>query len=83
MEIILERHDNVLRIPSEALFDENKVYRIDEEMLLTKQTVEIGLSNWRYTEITSGLAAGDRVVTSTNREGLVKGVLVSIEAEEP
>jgi HlyD family secretion protein len=83
VEIILERHDNVLRIPSEALLDENKVYLIDAEMHLSKQTVETGLSNWRYTEITAGLSAGDRIVTSTNREGLSDGVLVTIEQDEP
>ena len=83
VEIILERHDEVLRIPSEALFDENKVYRIDEDGLLSQQTVELGLSNWRYTEIVTGLAEGDRVVTSTNREGVADGVLVTIETEEP
>lgn len=83
VEIILERHDNVLRIPSEALLDENKVYLINAEMRLSKRTVETGLSNWRYTEITAGLAAGDRVITSTNREGLADGVLVTIEQEEP
>jgi HlyD family secretion protein len=83
VEIILERHDNVLRIPSEALLDENKVYLIDAEMRLSKQTVETGLSNWRYTEITAGLSAGDRIVTSTNREGLSDGVLVTIEQDEP
>jgi HlyD family secretion protein len=73
----------VLRIPSEALLDENKVYLIDAEMHLSKQTVETGLSNWRYTEITAGLSAGDRIVTSTNREGLSDGVLVTIEQDEP
>jgi HlyD family secretion protein len=83
VEIILERHDNVLRIPSEALLDENKVYLINAEMRLIKRTVETGLSNWRYTEITAGLAAGDHIITSTNREGLADGVLVTIEQEEP
>ncbi|MEN8170766.1 MAG: efflux RND transporter periplasmic adaptor subunit [Pseudomonadota bacterium] len=83
VEIILESHDNVLRIPSEALVDENKVYLITEDNHLIERTVEIGLSNWRYTEIISGLTTGDSIVTSPNREGLADGVLVTIEAEEP
>ncbi len=83
VEIILERHDDVLRLPSEAIVDKNKVYRIGEAMQLQMQTVEIGLSNWRYTEIISGLAEGDQVVTSTNREGIADGVLITIEQEEP
>jgi HlyD family secretion protein len=83
VEIILERHDEVLRIPSEALLDGNRVYLINDDMTLSRRTVESGLSNWRYTEITAGLAAGARVVTSTNREGLAEGVLVTIEKDEP
>lgn len=83
VEIILERHDEVLRIPSEALLEENRVYLIDQEMRLRERKVEVGLSNWRYTEVTRGLQQGERVVTSINREGLADGVLVSIEQDKP
>lgn len=82
IEIILESHEQVLRIPSEALIDEQRVYVIGEDMTLSERTVTVGLSNWRYTEINEGLAAGDQVITSTNREGLADGVLVTIEQED-
>jgi HlyD family secretion protein len=81
VEIILEKHDNVLRIPSEALLEDNRVLRIGAEMLLEERQVETGLRNWQFTEITAGLAPGDRIVTSINREGVVAGALVTVEGE--
>jgi HlyD family secretion protein len=39
--------------------------------------VQVGLRNWEYVEITSGLTEGDRIVTTIDREGLVDGVRVS------
>ena len=32
-----------------------------------------GLANWEYTEVLDGLAAGERVVTSLEREGVKPG----------
>ena len=41
--------------------------------------MKTGLSNWEYTEVIEGLAAGDRVVTSLERSGVKAGA--TIEAE--
>ncbi len=32
-----------------------------------------GIGNWEYTEVESGLAAGDRVILSVEQEGLRPG----------
>jgi len=40
---------------------------------LEDRKVKTGLSNWEYTEITSGLNAGDQVVLSLDREGVKAG----------
>ena len=42
--------------------------------ILHSREVERGVSNWEYTEIKSGLQAGDQVVTSIDREGVADGV---------
>ena len=47
---------------------------------LDVRMVETGLSNWAHTEIISGLSVSERIVLSTEREGLEQGVL--LEAEE-
>lgn len=78
MEVIIARRDKVLRIPTEALFDQNKVYVIEDNVLLQKQ-IETGLSNWRYTEVMSGLKVNDQIVTSTTQSGLEPGIKVSVK----
>jgi len=83
-EIILERRDNVLRIPTEALLEGNRVLLFDAVAgLLHERRIEIGVANWQYTEVSSGLAAGDLVVTSIDREGVRDGAHAVQESVAP
>lgn len=78
-EIILNIKENVTRVPTEAIFDQDKVlvYQPDSATL-EQRTIEMGVSNWSFTEVKSGLKAGDRVVTSAKREGLEDGSKVVV-----
>ncbi|HHI94900.1 MAG TPA: efflux RND transporter periplasmic adaptor subunit [Gammaproteobacteria bacterium] len=80
LEIILATRLDVLRIPTEALMEDNRVlvYAADENRLRTRK-VEIGLSNWKLTEIISGLNEGEQVVTNIDRKGVEDGALVELE----
>jgi len=82
VEVILGVRDNVLRVPSAALGAGGRVLVVDGEMLV-ERTVKTGLANWEYAEVLEGLAAGDRVVTSLEREGVKAGARVVIEAAPP
>ncbi len=48
---------------------------------LVERKLKTGLSNWEYTEVVDGLAAGDRVVTSLDRAGVKAGVASPIETK--
>lgn len=75
VEIILEQHESALRVPTEAVIDETRVYILDTESgSVETREIKPGLSNWDHTEILSGLQAGDRVITSVDLEGLEDGV---------
>jgi HlyD family secretion protein len=80
IEVILERRDDVLRIPSETLLEGLGVYVYDPERR-TIQAVDLrtGLSNWQYTEVLEGLREGQQIVRSLGREGLADGVRVTVE----
>lgn len=79
-EVILDRREHVLRIPTEALQDGNRVLVFDGDRgVLVQRNVETGLANWQYTEITRGLQEGDRVVTSIDREGVRDGAAATVE----
>ena len=80
MEIILDARDDVLRIPSYALLEGNKVLIVEGEKL-AERTVEVGLQNWSFAEIRSGLEAGDEVVVSLDRAEVKQGARVRVKSE--
>jgi len=83
LEVILDSRDNVLRVPTSALQEGGKVllYHADSGKL-EQRAIKTGLSNWEYTEVLDGLHAGDRIVSSLEREGVKTGALVKPE-EKP
>ncbi len=72
VEVVLDSRRDVLRIPTSALRQGNRVLLFDGSRLVERQ-VETGLSNWEQVEITGGLKAGDRIVTSLDRAGVEPG----------
>lgn len=77
VDIILARHDAVLRLPAEALIEGKSVLVWDPATkTLAKRDVTLGISNWTWVEVLGGVNEGDRVVTSLDREGVVDGGVV-------
>jgi HlyD family secretion protein len=81
IEVILEERKDVVRIPTEALLEGNKVLVFDADSLLEEREIETGLTNWAYTEVTGGLDVGDKVVVSVDRDGVEDGALAEIESD--
>ena len=79
VEIILEVRSNVLRVPTSALLEGGRVLVLADGKLAERK-VKLGLANWEYTEILDGLAAGDRIVTSLEREGVKAGAVAEAES---
>jgi HlyD family secretion protein len=73
IEVILKSQENTLRIPTEALLEGNKVMLFGADGVLHERKIETCLTNWEWTEVTSGLAEGDEVVVSVEREGVEDG----------
>ena len=78
VEVILDTHDGVLRIPTSALLSGDKVLVVDGRTL-AERPVKVVLRNWDVTEVASGLAEGDRVVTSLDRAEVKAGARVTVE----
>ncbi|RPH55045.1 MAG: efflux RND transporter periplasmic adaptor subunit [Lysobacterales bacterium] len=75
VEVVLAERDNALRIPTRALLEGGRVYVFDGNGERVRvQRVQIGLRNWEYAEVVSGLKEGERVVTTVDRAGLADGV---------
>lgn len=83
VEVIIDSHPNTLRIPTEALLEGNLVYLYDADgKTISEVSIEIGLSNWKFTEVKSGLESGQQIVVSIDREGIEDGASVKIEADK-
>jgi HlyD family secretion protein len=80
VEIILEVRPDTLRVPTSALLEGGVVLLLERGKLAARK-VRLGLANWEYTEIVDGLAAGDRIVTSLEREGVKAGAAAVAEAD--
>jgi HlyD family secretion protein len=78
IEIVLDTRKDVLRIPTAALLEGGRVLLVDGDQLVERK-VKTGLANWEFTEVTEGLAAGDRIVTSLDRTGVRAGARVTVE----
>ncbi|MBL8489758.1 MAG: efflux RND transporter periplasmic adaptor subunit [Rhodocyclaceae bacterium] len=83
IEVVVESRQKVLRIPTAALMPGNRVLVLGADDKLEERKLDTGLANWEFTEVKSGLRAGDKVVTSLDREGLKPGVRAVEEAARP
>ena len=73
VEVILALRENVVRVPTSALQEGGRVLVAGADGKLEERTAKVGLSNWEFAEVLEGLAVGERVVTSLEREGVKAG----------
>jgi len=66
VEVILEDRANVMRVPSSALLRDRAVLILEDGKLVERE-VELGLRNWKFAEVKSGLEVGDLVVVALDR----------------
>ena len=77
IEIVLKQQDNALRLPTETIFAQNQVLVLGNDNRLQQRTVSTGISNWRWSQITSGLTEGEQVLLSLDTPGAVAGARVT------
>jgi HlyD family secretion protein len=76
IEVLLASKSQAIRIPAEAVMENNRVLRINKQGKLEEQAFKPGLTNWNNIEVISGLAVGDKIVKSIGQDGVVAGVIV-------
>ena len=74
VEVVLALRERVVRVPTSALQEGGRVLLAAADGTLQERTLKTGLANWEFTEVLEGLAVGDKVVTSLEREGVKPGV---------
>ena len=77
IEVITAVRHNTLRVPTEALLEGNQVLTLNSSGdRLQKQTLTLGLSNWTWTEVLSGMNAGQPILTTLDNPEAKDGALV-------
>ena len=80
VEIVIDSRQQAIKIPTEAVAEGGYVYILHpSDNHIERRKISPGLSNWRFTQVVSGLARGDRVVTTIDRERLADGVQAVID----
>ena len=79
MEIIIEQQEDVLSIPSDALIEGHHVLVLGEDgETLEKVELELGLSNWNWTQVVRGLDLNQQVLTSLDNPAAIEGTRVKV-----
>lgn len=81
VEVVLETRADVLRVPTAAVLEGDRVLVVEDGRLVEK-TIETGLRNWDWTELVSGVAEGQGVVVTLDRGEVEPGAKVEVEAIE-
>ena len=81
VEVVLETREGALRLPTASILAGDKVLVVENDELVERSIVR-GLSNWDFTEVVSGLAAGERVVAAIDKPEIKAGARVEVEATE-
>jgi len=74
VELILDQRGDALRIPASAVAEGGSVLVLAGG-LLENRSIEVGLRNWRFAEVVSGLEIGERVVVVRNSPDIKVGAL--------
>ena len=82
IEVILDETEKALRVPTEAVLEGNQVLVFTADERLEQREITTGLSNWEWTQVVDGLAEGDDVVVSVEREGVEDGVAARREPKD-
>jgi HlyD family secretion protein len=78
MEVILQAKKSALRVPTELIVDEKFVLMVDENYLVQQREIELGLANWHFSEVLSGLEDGDFIIGNIGVKGIVTGAEVVV-----
>ncbi|MEW6221133.1 MAG: efflux RND transporter periplasmic adaptor subunit, partial [Thermodesulfobacteriota bacterium] len=82
-EILLERREGVVRVPSESLLAGNRAFVLDTARdVLEERRVETGIAAWDFTEIRAGIAAGEAVVLAPDRPGVRAGARARVDRHD-
>jgi HlyD family secretion protein len=83
VEAIIEQRENVLRIPTQVIRQNNKVLVLGADNKLEERILETGLANWVFTEVLAGLREGEQVLLASDGAEVTAGTRVTPKSSQP
>lgn len=71
-EVVLDVRSDVIRVPTSALLRNERVLLLEDGELV-ERAIEVGLRNWQFAEVRSGLEGGEWIVVALDRLEIVAG----------
>jgi HlyD family secretion protein len=79
IEVILAERGSVLRVPTEAILEGNRVLVVTGEGVLEEREIRTGISNWQFSEVLEGLREDEQIVLSVDRQGVEPGAKAVVD----
>ncbi|MDX2369207.1 MAG: efflux RND transporter periplasmic adaptor subunit [Colwellia sp.] len=83
VEIILASASNSLRVPTDTIMDNNTVYIINNLGEIEKRNISLGLTNWKFSEVTQGLKKSEQVIINAANIANISAGLPAISRQDP
>lgn len=83
IEVIVERRENVVRVPTEAIIDGRVYVFLDSRRQVVLRDIHTGIANWDLTEVRRGLSPGEQVVANPDHPDLADGAAAEPIEDEP
>jgi HlyD family secretion protein len=78
VELILRDVKDVLRVPSQALLEGNRVLVATPDGVARAVPLRLGMKNWEYAQVLGGLSGGEQVIVSLESEKVKDGVRIRV-----
>ncbi|MEM9175558.1 MAG: efflux RND transporter periplasmic adaptor subunit [Myxococcota bacterium] len=79
-EVVLDARSDVIRVPTSALPRNERVLVLEDGELVERE-IEVGLRNWQFAEVRTGLEGGEPIVVVLDRLEIVAGARAMADGE--
>lgn len=83
VEVIVDQRENVLRIPTQVIRQNNKVLVLGPDDKLEERTLVTGLGNWVFTEVLEGLNESEQMLFASDGVEVTAGTHVTPKSTQP
>ena len=82
VEIILASASKNLRVPTDAIIDNNSIYILNNNGKIEKRKIILGLTNWQFSEVTEGLIKSEKVIVNAANIANIRAGLPAISTQK-